>query len=119
MPITYLVNPAISIFKKTIEKTIDEAIEQSMDFKPNVLDALEKICRPFQMSQEYESWLRVTPIEIYTTNAELIGNSIHINMGIKCFMETLIGKKPELVFGLNKYINYPTNPKPHPNSSSQ
>ena len=41
MPITYLVNPAISIFKSKIEKKIDEAIEKSMDFKPNVLTALE------------------------------------------------------------------------------
>ncbi len=27
MPITYLINPAISIFKSKIEKKIDEAIE--------------------------------------------------------------------------------------------
>jgi hypothetical protein len=83
-----------------------------MDFKPNVVDALEKICAPFQMSQEYESWLRVTPIEIYTTNAELIENSIHINMGMKCLMETLIGKKPESKFNSNTLILKPVTSMP-------
>ena len=53
MPITYLINPAISIFKSKLEKKIDEAIEKSMDFKPNVLQAVEKICTPFQMSDTY------------------------------------------------------------------
>ncbi|MBE8725539.1 DUF4403 family protein [Flavobacterium hungaricum] len=102
MPITYLVNPAISIFKKTIEKTIDEAIEQSMDFKPNVLQAVEKIATPIQMSDTYESWLRIVPIEIYSTNAKLKNDSFLLEMGMKCNMETIVGKKPESKFSPNK-----------------
>ena len=54
---------------------VKDVIEKSMDFKPNVLDALEKICTPFQMSEAYESWLRITPIEIYSTNAVLKNDS--------------------------------------------
>jgi hypothetical protein len=38
-----------------------------MDFKPNVLAALEKICTPFKMNGDYESWLRIAPLEIYST----------------------------------------------------
>ena len=112
IPITFLVNSSLPLFKSKIEKKIDKSIAKSMDFKPNVLDALEKICRPFQMSQEYESWLRVTPIEIYTTNAELIGNSIHINMSVKCFIETLIGKKPESRFNSSTLILKPVTSMP-------
>jgi Domain of unknown function (DUF4403) len=48
VPITYVLNPAIKLFRSKIEKSIDESIEKSMDFKPQVLDALEKICTPFQ-----------------------------------------------------------------------
>lgn len=39
VPVTYLINPTITHFKSKIEKSIDAAIEKSMDFKPNVLDA--------------------------------------------------------------------------------
>ena len=46
MPVTYLINPAVSLFKSKIEKNIDTAIENSMDFKPNVLDAISKISIP-------------------------------------------------------------------------
>lgn len=48
MPITYLINPAISIFKSKLERKIDDAIEKSMDFKPNVLSALEKSVHHFK-----------------------------------------------------------------------
>ncbi|MBJ2122864.1 DUF4403 family protein [Flavobacterium sp. IB48] len=102
MPITYLINPAISIFKSNLEKEIDGAIEKSMDFKPNVLQAVEKICTPFQMSDTYESWLRIVPIEIYSTNAKLKNDSFILDMGMKCNMETIVGKQPESKYNANK-----------------
>jgi len=102
VPVTYLINPAIQIFKSKIERKIDEAIEKSMDFKPNVLTALEKICTPFQMNEAYESWLRIVPIEIYTTAAKLKDDTFLLQMGMKCNMETLIGQEPESKFDANK-----------------
>ena len=107
MPITYLINPAISIFKSKLEKKIDESIEKSMDFKPNVLSALEKICTPFQMSDTYESWLRIVPVEIYSTNAKLKNDSFILDMGMKCNMETIVGKQPESKFSASKIVLKP------------
>jgi len=86
--ITYLINPALKLFKSKIEKSIDEAIKKSMDFKPNVLDALEKICTPSEMSADYESWLRIVPVELYTTDAVLKKDAITLDMGLKCTIET-------------------------------
>ncbi|MCC9072991.1 DUF4403 family protein [Flavobacterium sp. F-65] len=107
MPVTYLINPAVSIFKSKIEKSIDAAIEKSMDFKPNVLAALEKICTPFQMNEQYESWLRIVPIEIYSTDALLKNDSFLLEMGMKCNMETIIGKQPESKFNASKIVLKP------------
>jgi hypothetical protein len=104
VPVTYLINPGVKLFKSKIEKKIDAAIEKSMDFKPNVLAALEKICTPFQMSDVYQSWLRIVPIEIYSTNAKLKNDTFMLEMGMKCNMETLIGSKPESKFEATKII---------------
>lgn len=104
VPITYLVNPALRFFKEKMEKNIDDAIEKSMDFKPNVLDALEKICMPFQMSESYESWLRVVPVELYATDAKLQKETIAFEMGMKCTMETLVGQKPVSQFNRSKIV---------------
>lgn len=112
VPITYLINPAIRIFKSDIEKSIDDAIAKSMDFKPNVLDALEKICTPFEMSAAYQSWLRVVPIELYTTNAKLQNEKIAFEMGLKCTIETLVGQKPAANFDRSKIILKPVAKMP-------
>lgn len=113
MPVTYLINPAIKLFRSKIEKKIDAAIEKSMDFKPNVLAALEKICTPFQMSEAYESWLRIVPVEIYSTNAKLKNDKFLMEMGMKCMMETLIGNKPESKFDASKITMKPVTKIPN------
>ena len=112
IPITYLINPAVRLFKTKIEKKIDDAISKSIDFKPNVLDALEKICTPFEMNVDFQSWLRVVPLELYTTDAQLQKESISFQMGLKCTMETLIGQKPVSQFDRNKIILKPVSKMP-------
>lgn len=104
VPITYIINPTISLFRTKIEKKIDESIEKSMDFKPNVLDALELICTPFEMSAAYSSWLRISPIEVYTSTAKLKNDSFVLDMGMKCNMETIIGTKPVSKYDKNKIV---------------
>ncbi|MBP6758962.1 MAG: DUF4403 family protein [Flavobacterium sp.] len=113
VPVTYLINPAIKLFRSKIENKIDAAIEKSMDFKPNVLAALEKLCTPFQMSEAYESWLRIVPVEIYSTNAKLKNDTFLMEMGMKCTMETLIGGKPESKFDASKIVLKPVTKIPN------
>lgn len=112
VPITYVINPAIQLFKSKIEKAIDQSIQESMDFKPNVLEALDKIATPSEMSPEFESWLRVVPTELYVTDAELKGQSIVMQMGLKCTIETLIGQKPSKIFDKNKIVLKPVSKMP-------
>lgn len=102
IPVTYLINPTIKLFKSKIESKIDDVIAKSMDFKPNVLAALEKICIPFQMSETFKSWLRIVPLEIYSTNAKLNKDTFILEMGMKCNLETIIGKQPETKFNPSK-----------------
>lgn len=107
VPITYLINPTIKIFKSKIERTIDQAIEQSIDFKPNVLDALDKIATPVQMDEKFNTWLRIVPTELYTTDAKFKNETITLAMGMKCTMETLIGQKPTSKFDRTKIVLKP------------
>lgn len=110
--ITYLINPAIRIFKSDIEKSIDTAIEESLNFKPQVLDALDKIATPFEISEAYSSWFQIVPIELYVTEANLDSKELSMEMGLKCTMETIIGNKPSKKFDGNKIILKPVAKMP-------
>jgi len=113
VPVTYLVNPTIKMFRADIAKSIDDAIEKSMDFKPNVLEAIEKLTVPFKMNDDYESWLRIVPIEIYSTDAELKKDKVWLQMGMKCYMETLIGQQPESKFNAKNIVLKPVTQMPN------
>jgi hypothetical protein len=102
VPITYIINPTLSIFKGKIAKMIDDAIVKSCDFKEQVLQVLETVSTPFLASETYETWFKLVPNEIYSTNAVLSNSKISMNLGLKCQMQTLIGQKPKSGFDKSK-----------------
>ena len=116
IPITYIIKPAISLFRSDIEKSLDESITKSMDFKSSVLDALQKVATPFEMDAVYESWLRIVPIELYTTEAILQKDVVNLEMGLKCNIQTYIGKKPATIFDKSSIVLKPV--KKMPNSTT-
>ncbi len=59
------------------------------------------------MSDTYESWLRIVPVEVYSTNAKLKNDLFLLDMGMKCNMETIVGKQPESKFNASKIVLKP------------
>lgn len=98
VPITYIINPTLSIFKSKIAKKIDEAIENSCDFKPYVLDVLEKMSTPFLTSEQFQTWFKLIPVEVYVTDAQIAKSKINMDLGLKCSMQTIVGQKPKTSF---------------------
>lgn len=101
IPITYLINPAIAAFKGRLSKLVDEAIAQSLDIKPYVLDALQAYSQPTKVNDEYETWFAMQPVEVYAAKAVLANQKITANLGLKAYLETSIGRKPSIVFDRN------------------
>lgn len=96
--ITYLINPAVKLFKSTIENELDRAISRAVDFKPQVLDALEMLSAPYLTNEQYQTWFKLTPLELYVTDAVLTKKNITLDMGLKCTMQTVVGQKPKANF---------------------
>ena len=111
--ITYLVDPAIKYFKGKIEKNIDDAIKKTVDFKPQVLDALAKMSEPSLASETYQSWVRFTPIEVYATDATIGKSTLVMDMGVKCKIETLVGAKPKSLFNRDAVVLKAVKSVPH------
>jgi len=98
VPITYIINPTLSIFKSKMAKKIDEAIENSCDFKPYVLNVLQTMSNPLETSPQYEAWFKLNPLEVYVTDALVQKSKISMDLGLKCTMQTMIGQKPSASF---------------------
>lgn len=107
IPITYIINPTVSLFKSKIAKMIDDAIDSTCDFKPMVLETMKKISTPFLTNDTYEAWFKLVPQELYVTEAVLKNSKITMDMGLKCTMQTMIGQEPKNTFDKDKLILKP------------
>ena len=110
--ITYLINPAVKLFKSKIENKLDDAITKTMDFKPQVLDALEKLSTPFLTNEQYETWFKLNPVELYVTDAVLSKKQVTLEMGLKCTMLTMVGQKPKNTFKKEEVMLKPVKKMP-------
>jgi hypothetical protein len=71
--------------QKPLEKIstkIDEAIQKTCDFKPQVLNVLEKMSAPFLMSEQYQTWFKLIPLEVNVTDALLSDSKIKMNLDV-------------------------------------
>lgn len=100
--ITYLINPTIRVFRSKIERMIDDSMGKTLDFKSNILEMMQKVAEPVEMSTTYQTWLKVTPQELYATEATLEKNAVNMNVGLKCLMESFIGIRPKPAYDKSK-----------------
>ncbi|WP_396167478.1 DUF4403 family protein [Flavobacterium sp.] len=118
VPITYIINPTLSIFKSKMAKKIDDAIEKSCDFKPYVLNVLQTMSTPFQTSVEYETWFKLNPIEVYVTDAAVQKSKISMDLGLKCSMQTMVGQQPSTSFNKDAVSFKPVTKVPEKTTAS-
>ena len=110
VPITYLINPAISIFKGKISKKVDEAIAKSFDIKPYVITALEQLSKPVEVNPDYKVWLGIQPLAMYASPTTVANKKISFNLGMKAFLETAINAQPSIKFDKNQLTLQPAVP---------
>ena len=112
VPITYLITPTVSLFKNKIAKEIDYAIDSTCDFKPNVLEALETLSKPFLANTSFDTWFKIQPIELYDTSAIIKDKKITLQMGLKCIMQTMVGQEPKNNFNKEDLVLKPVSSMP-------
>ncbi len=65
---------------------------------------------PFQTSEQYETWFKLNPIEVYSTDAVLQNSRINMNLGLKCTMQTVVGIHPKSTFD-KAAVGFKSTPK--------
>ena len=69
-------------------------------------------------SEQYETWFKMVPMELYVTEAKLSKSKITLNMGLKCNMQTMVGQKPKNSFDATKIVLKPVASIPENTTAS-
>lgn len=95
IPITSLVEKSLKEQQEKFCKTIDQQMSTQLNFQQYAVLAWNVFSQPFNISEEYNTWLKVTPISVNITPLKFYGNQIDTNIGIDIYSETYTGSKPE------------------------
>lgn len=94
IPITAIVGKIIESNHAMIARTIDETVKNEMSLKPYAIDAWNAAQKPYLASEEYNTWVKITPHEILMTPLRTEGKAIKAKVGIIATTETITGVSP-------------------------
>jgi hypothetical protein len=105
IPLDFIVGKIIDNNHSKFAKSIDDAVSKNMSIKPYVIQAWNAALQPYIVSEEYRTWVRITPLEIFMTPLITIGRSVKSVLGIKAYTETITGEKPFSPFSVSSVPN--------------
>ena len=94
IPITSLVESSLKKQQSDFTKTIDEMMVTQLNFQQYAIMAWNQFSQPFNISEEYNTWLKITPVSVNISPLIFYGNQIEANIGIDTYSETFSGQKP-------------------------
>jgi hypothetical protein len=97
IPITAIANLALKSCSGIINNQIDKAITQTVELKKEVEKAWTTMQAPMNVNTDYNIWLKITPLEIFTAPLSTQQNHIKVNMGAKATIESFVGYQPDSI----------------------
>ncbi|MBU8882697.1 DUF4403 family protein [Kaistella sp. DKR-2] len=94
IPITSFVEESLRKQQADFCRTIDEMMLSQLNFQQYAVMAWNQFSQPFNISEDYNTWLKITPVSVNVSSLVFYGNQIEANIGIDAFSETFTGQKP-------------------------
>ena len=94
IPITGLVSRAINSNLGTVTQTLDKQVRTNIDLRTPVLRAWNLIREPYNVSDEYRTWLLVVPRRVLITPLHFEKGEIRATIGLEGHTLTTVGQKP-------------------------
>lgn len=94
IPISSVIESILTKQQKEFTNVMDTQIEQKMNLQPYLVLAWNQFAAPIQVSEEYNTWLKITPQTIKMSPLEVFADKIKSTVSIDLFSETFTGIKP-------------------------
>lgn len=105
VPLDFIVGKIIDNNHTKFAKSLDDAVSKNMTIKPYVIQAWNAAMQPYLVSEEYHTWVKITPLEISMVPLKTVGRNIKSVIGIKAYTETLTGDRPFVPFSVSTIPN--------------
>ena len=107
IPLTSIIEGVLIKQQKEFTSVIDTQIQQKMNMQPYLVMAWNQFAAPIQVSEEYNTWLKIKPQTVKMSPLEVYADKIKSTISVDLFSETFTGIKPAanpLVKNIPNYI---------------
>src|SRR5690606_32200894 len=92
--ISYQIDETLTEQQAKFTSVIDDKIKESFDLKPYLLAVWNNFSSPINISEEYNTWLKLTPEKVYLSPVKIYADYIKTTVGLDLYSETFIGHIP-------------------------
>ncbi|MDN5626700.1 MAG: DUF4403 family protein, partial [Weeksellaceae bacterium] len=86
-----------SVFRKQqsdFTSVIDKEIKSKFNLQPYLVTVWNQFAQPINISEEYNTWLKVSPQSTYMTPLQVFADKIKTTVGVDLYSETFVGQMP-------------------------
>ena len=106
IPITPIVESNLKEQQAEFCKTIDKQMVSQLNFQKYAVMAWNLFSQPFNVSEEYNTWLKVSPLSVNVAPLTFYADAIDANIGIDTYSETYTGQKPAASAAIKTITNF-------------
>ena len=94
IPIASFIESVLKEQQNKFTTVIDQQIKSQFNLQPQLVMAWNQFSQPINVSQEYNTWLKISPQNTYMTPLQVFQDKIKTTVGVDLFSETFVGKMP-------------------------
>lgn len=95
VPVSPIANYALSRFDKLITDEIDLALAEAANIEKYISLIWTMTQTPFQLSEEYNTWVRITPSDVYLTPFKSVEQKLNLGVSLYARIESFVGVQPQ------------------------
>lgn len=111
IPISSLIEETLTEQQTKFTTVIDRKIKESFDLKPYLLAVWNQFTPPVNISEDYNTWLKITPQTVYMTPVVIYSDYVKSTIGLDLYSETYIGSRPPASKPLVNFPDYQSKEK--------
>ncbi len=95
IPVAPTVGRIISQQQPALAARLDEQVQKQLLLRQYVEQAWGRMQNPFKISDDYQTWVKITPSEVFISPLHAAGGTVRARIGIRGYTETFTGREPE------------------------
>ena len=110
IPIAPLIESTLKEQQAKFTTIIDQQIKSQFNLQPYLVMAWNQFSKPINVSEEYNTWLKISPQSTYMSPLQVFQDKIKTTIGIDLYSETYVGQVPLATRDVNTIPNFTSNP---------